>query len=129
MRHLKPIAGILIVFILGALMGALAARFYATFQSGRPHHRRSQEERVEFIMKRLSDDLDLSATQQKEIRPIVASTEEKIQSIKDEYAPGIRTLHDASIEEIKTRLTPGQKAELDRMHAEWKRRRQDRKSR
>ena len=129
MRKLKPIVGILIVFILGALTGALTARFYATFESGRPHHRRNQEERVEFIMKRLSDDLDLSATQQKEISPIVASTEEKIQSIKDEYAPGIRTLHDASIEEIKTRLTPGQKAELDRMHAEWKRRRQDRKSR
>jgi hypothetical protein len=129
MRHLKPIAGILIVFILGALTGALTARFYATFESGRPHHRRSQEERVEFIMKRLTDDLDLSATQQKEIRLIVASTEEKIQSIRDEYAPGIRALHEESIEKIKTRLTPGQKAELDRMHAEWKQRRQDRNSR
>lgn len=128
MRQLKPIVGILIVFILGALTGALTARFYATFESGRPHHRRSPEERVEFIMKHLTDDLDLSATQKKEIRPIVASTEEKIQSIKNEYAPGIRALHDASIEEIKTRLTPGQRAKLDRMHAEWKRRRQDRKS-
>jgi hypothetical protein len=129
MRQLKPMVGILIVFSLGALTGALTTRFYTKFESGRPHHRRSQEERVDFIMKRLTDDLDLSATQQKEIRPIVASTEEKIQSIKAEYAPGIRALHDASIEEIKTRLTPGQRAELDRMHAEWKRRRQDRKSR
>jgi hypothetical protein len=129
MRHLKPIAGILIVFILGALTGALTARFYATFESRRPHHRRSQEERVEFIMKRLTDDLDLSATQQTEIRLIVASTEEKIQSIRDEYAPGIRALRDESIEKIKTRLTSDQKAELDRMHAEWKQRRQDRNSR
>jgi len=33
MRKLKPIVGILIVFILGALTGALTARFYATFES------------------------------------------------------------------------------------------------
>jgi hypothetical protein len=129
MRHLKPIAGILLVFILGALTGALAARFYSAFESGRPHHRRGLEERVEFIMKRLTDDLDLSATQQKEIRQIVASTEKKVQSIRAEYGPKLRALHDASIEEIKTRLTPGQQTELDRIQAEWKRRRADRKSR
>jgi hypothetical protein len=129
MRHLKPIAGILLVFILGALTGALTARFYSAFESGRPHHRRSLEERVEFIMKRLTDDLDLSANQQKDIRPIVAKTEEKIQSIRAEYGPKLRALHDASIEEIKTRLTSGQQTELDRIQTEWKRRRQDRKSR
>ena len=129
MRRLKPIAGILIVFLLGALAGVLSARFYATFETRKPHHRPKLEERVEFIMKRLTDDLDLSATQQKEIRQIVASTEEKIQSIKDEYAPKVRALHDASIKEIKTRLSPDQQAELERMRAEWKRRRQDRTSR
>ncbi len=129
MRRLKPIVGILIVFILGAMTGALAMRLYLIFESGHPHHRPNLEERVEFIMKRLTDDLDLSATQQKEIRPIVASTEEKVQSIRDEYLPKSRALHDASIQEIKTRLTPDQRAELDRIYAEWKRRRQDRKSR
>ena len=129
MRRLKPIAGILIVFFLGAVAGVLSARFYATFQSRKPHHHPKLEERVEFIMKRLTDDLDLSATQQKEIRQIVATTEENVQSIKDEYVPTIRALHDASIKEIKTRLSPGQRSELDRIHAEWKRRRQERKSR
>ena len=129
MRHLKPMAGILLVFMLGALAGALGARFYSAFESGRPsHHRRSLEERVEFIMKRLSDDLDLSSTQQKDIRSIVAATEEKIRSIRDEYGPKIRALHDESINEIKTRLTPGQQKELERIRTEWKRRRQDRKS-
>jgi Spy/CpxP family protein refolding chaperone len=129
MRRLKPIAGILVVFFLGALAGVMSARFYATFESRKPHHRPKLEERVEFIMKRLTDDLDLSATQQKEIRQIVASTEKKVQSIKDEYVPEIRALHDSSIKEIKTRLAPDQRAELDRLHAEWERRRQDRKSR
>ena len=128
MKRLKPIAGILIVFFLGAAAGILSARFYAKFESHRPHHRPKLEERVEFIMKRLSDDLDLSAAQQNEIRPIVASTEKKIQSIKDEYLPTIRALHDASIEEIKTRLNEDQRAELDRIRAEWKRRREERKS-
>ena len=128
MKRLKPIAGILIVFFLGAAAGILSARFYAKFENRRPHHHPRLEERVEFIMKRLSDDLDLSAAQQKEIRPIVASTEKKIQSIKDEYLPTIRALHDASIEEIKTRLNEDQRAELDRIRAEWKRRREERKS-
>jgi hypothetical protein len=125
MKRLKPITGILIVFILGILTGALAVRFYSKFESERPPHRRSNEERVEFIMKRLSGDLDLTAVQQKEIRPIVALTEEKIQAIRDEYRPRIRTLLDENIKEIKTRLTPGQQTELDRIHTEWKRRRPD----
>jgi hypothetical protein len=129
MRRLKPIAGILIVFLLGALGGVLSARFYATFESRKPHHRPRLEEQVEFIMKRLTDDLDLSATQQKEIRQIVTSSEEKVRSIKDEYAPKVRAIHDASIKEIKTKLTPGQRAEMERMRAEWKRKREDRKSR
>ena len=129
MRRLKPIAGILVIFFLGALAGVLSARFYVTFESRKPHHHPKLEERVEFIMKRLTDDLDLSAAQQKEIRQIVASTEEKVQSIKDEYEPKIRALHDTSIEEIKTSLSPDQREKLDRIHAEWKRRRQERKSR
>jgi hypothetical protein len=129
MRRLKPIAGILVVFFLGAAAGVLSARFYATFESRKPHHRPKLEERVEFIMKHLTEDLDLSAIQQIEIRQIVASTEEKVQSIKDEYVPKIRAFHDASIKEIKTRLSPDQREKLDRIHAEWKRRRQERKSR
>jgi hypothetical protein len=127
MRRLKPIAGILIVFILGILAGALAVRFYSKFESERPPHRRSTEERVEFIIKRLTDDLDLTVVQQKEIRPIVALAEEKIRAIRDEYRPRIQTLLEENIKEIKTKLTPGQQVELDRIHAEWKRRRPDRK--
>jgi hypothetical protein len=129
MKRLKPIVGILVVFFLGAVAGVLSARFYATFESRKPHHHPKLEERVEFITKRLTDDLDLSAAQQKEIRQIVATTEKKVRSVKDEYVPKIRALHDASIKEIKTRLSPGQRAELDRIHAEWERRRQARKSR
>ena len=129
MKRLKPIAGILIVFFLGAVAGVLSARFYATFESRKAHHHPNLEQRVEFIMKRLTDDLDLSATQQKEIRQIVASTEKKVQSIKNEYLPTIRALHDTSIEKIKISLSPDQREKLDRIHAEWKRRRQERKSR
>jgi hypothetical protein len=128
MRRLKPIAGILVVFFLGAAVGVLSTRFYVTFESRKPHHHPKLEERVEFIMKRLTDDLDLSAAQQKEIRQIVASTEEKVQSIKDEYAPKIRALHDTSIDEIKSSLSADQREKLERIHAEWKRRRQERKS-
>ena len=61
MKRLKPIAGILIVFFLGAAAGTLSARFYAKFESRKPHHRPNLEQRVDFIMKRLTNDLDLSA--------------------------------------------------------------------
>ncbi|MGB5747717.1 MAG: hypothetical protein WBM69_12075 [Desulfobacterales bacterium] len=129
MKRLKPFAGILIVFFLGVAAGTLSARFYAKFESRKSHHRPNLEQRVDFIMKRLTNDLDLSAAQQKEIRQIVASTEKKVQSIKDEDLPTIRALHDTSIEKIKTSLSPDQREKLDRIHAEWKRRRQERKSR
>jgi hypothetical protein len=129
MKRLKPIVGILIIFFLGASAGVLSARFYGAFESRRPHHRPKMEERVEFIMKRLTDDLGLSTTQQEEIRQIVVSTEEKIQPIRDAYESNTRALHDKGIQEMRTRLTHDQRAKLDQIHAEWKRRRQDRKSR
>lgn len=127
MKRLKPIAGIVFVFVLGALTGALTAHFYSKLESARPHHHRNLAERVAFIMDHLTDDLALSAAQQREIMPIVASTEKQVQSIKDEYNPKIRALQDAGIEEIKTRLTSEQRTELDRIRAEWKRRRAERK--
>ncbi len=129
MKRFKPIAGILLIFILGTLTGVLAQRFLEIFEDTHPPPHRNVEQRVKFIMVRLTDDLELSPAQQKEIHPIVAATEEKVRAIRDEYAPRIQALHDAGIAEIKTRLNPGQQAELDRMHAEWMRRRQDKKSR
>jgi len=129
MRRLKPITGILIVFFLGAVAGVLFAHFYSTFESRKPHHRLKPEERVEFIMRRLTNDLGLSEPQQKEIRQIVSTTEEKVRSIKGEYESKSHALHDASIKEIRARLTPDQRAKFDRKHAEWKRRRQEKKAR
>lgn len=125
MRRLKPIAGIVIVFILGVLAGIFAARFFAILESGHPRRRSGPEQRAEFIMKRLTRDLELSNSQQSDVRQIVIATEEKVQLIKDEYAPVLKSLYDKSIEEIKTRLTPEQQAELDRIHDRWKRRQRD----
>lgn len=36
MKRLKPIAGIVFVFVLGALTGALTAHFYSKLESARP---------------------------------------------------------------------------------------------
>ena len=129
MKRFKPIAGILLIFILGTLTGVLAQRFLEIFKDEHPPHHRNVEQRVNFIIERLTDDLDLSASQREEIRPIVAATEKKVRVIRDEYAPRIQALHDASIAEIKTKLNHGQQAKLDRMHAGWSQRRQDKKSR
>jgi hypothetical protein len=114
MNRTKVAAGIILIFVLGCLAGSLAVQLYHRQESRDAHRRhRTPEERVDFIMKRLDRDLDLTAQQAADIRPIVETNEKAISEIKERVAPEIRGILDKGFSAIRKILTPVQQRKLD----------------
>ena len=112
-------AGVLVVFLLGAVAGALGNGLYNKYSDPRSRFRHhSPEERTDFIMKRLSEDLDLTETQQTEIRQIVRQAEEKMVLLRRRTFPEFRAIIDQSFADTREKLTPDQQKKLDEIHEE-----------
>ncbi len=121
MTRAKLIAGIALIFFLGALAGALAMQgFYKYDKRGDPRRHLSTAQKVDFIVDRISRDLDLAPDQAAEIRPIVEAGEEEIRAIKDGIDPEIRESHDRVFSAIRERIEPAQQKKLDEMVARIK---------
>lgn len=127
MQKWKIVAGLLLVFVLGALTGALstgiALKRHHPFFSGAPEGRKA------FIMKRLSRKLDLSADQKVRIEAIIDRVQsETFQQMRD----GRRFMHrqlEKGFAEIRKELTPEQQRRFDEMKADREQRRKERGAR
>ncbi|WP_052359972.1 hypothetical protein [Solidesulfovibrio alcoholivorans] len=103
----KVLAGFLL-FASGAVTGYFGSRLlaersrFALFH-GDPQHF------SEMVVRRMSDDLDLTAEQQEKLRPIVLNTGDELAKIRREQEPKVRETIDKSIEATKAILTPGQR--------------------
>lgn len=103
----KVLAGLLL-FASGAVTGYFGSRLlaergrFALFH-GDPRHF------SEMVVRRMSDDLDLSAEQQEKLRPIVLNTGDELAKIRREQEPKVRETIDKGIEATKAILTPEQR--------------------
>ena len=114
MNKTKLTVGIVLIFLLGALTGVLAGQLYQRGDRlGHPPKHRSAAERTEFILERLTDDLDLSPTQVAEIRPIVEKSEKDVSAILDRVDPDLRKIHEQGFEGIRAKLEPDQQRKFD----------------
>lgn len=102
----KILAG-LVLFASGVVVGLFGSRFLAergrlALLHGDPRHF------SDMILRRLSDDLELSPEQREKLRPIVLQTAERMHEIRQEQEPKVREAIDKSIRDIKALLTPEQ---------------------
>ncbi len=120
MNKLKLIVGVILLLLVGALAGSLVTGVYykhrmERFASGRAsHHLRK------VVMKRLTNELDLTEEQRTEIGKIVKESQRRIFSIRREYLPEIREISDQSFALIKEKLNPEQKEKLVKLHEKLK---------
>jgi hypothetical protein len=122
----KLIAGLLLVFVLGILVGSVGTAFYLK-------HRftpltKEPKARKTFIMKRLSEKLDLTPDQQAKIEPIINQMIEKRREYYRKSRPEIEKIMEKGFAAIKLKLTENQKKKLDELRENFKKRRQDRKA-
>lgn len=114
-------AGLIVLFFAGALTGAGGTFLYYQYED---EHRweRGPAARQERIVKRLTQELVLSSSQQVELEPIVARAHLEILRLRVQHQPDVDRILTAGIEELKTRLSPDQQAKLDELHAQLQRR-------
>jgi hypothetical protein len=121
MKNFKAIAGILLVFLLGAAGGALVthmiheARLERFISGG---HRM----REDVIVERLAKKLDLDSRQKEEVRAIIHETHDGIRQARSRIHPQIEALLTAGQDRIKTVLRPDQREKFDKIIAERKQR-------
>ena len=119
MKNFKAIAGILLVFLLGAAGGALVthmiheARFEHFISGG---HRL----REDVIVERLTKKLDLDGRQQEQVRAIMHETHDGIRQARSRIRPQIEALLTAGQDRIKAVLLSDQREKFDRIIAERK---------
>lgn len=120
----KLISGLLLVFVLGILAGSVGTGFYLK-------HRlvpliKEPRARKAFIMKRLSNKLNLTPDQQSKIEPIVNQMIEKRREYYRKTRPEIKTIMDQGFDQIKEQLNENQKKKLDELREKFKKRRGER---
>lgn len=116
----KAIAGILVVFFLGMLIGALGTtafifRKFRQFTVGGTHERRTM------FMRQLNRQLKLTDAQKPEVRKILEATEEEVHELLQDSLAEFAAIMQRRNEELKPILTPEQQQKLDEMFARMQR--------
>lgn len=120
-NKVKVIAGIVLVFLLGVLVGTLGTGIYAkhrfeNFVMGGPLKKRV------LAMKRLSEKLDLTPEQQADIEKIVDKALNDLHEHRQKQHPVIKGVMDNAFSSIKEKLREDQKEKMDRLYDGLKKR-------
>jgi len=121
MKKWKAVVGVVLVFLLGALSGALFTRVcWHEFGGGRHVN-------PDAIVRRLDRELKLDPAQKEEVRKIVAGVHAQMQAMKKENEPRVEALLDKAQDEVRAVLRPEQRERYEKFianHKErWKKRR------
>lgn len=121
MSRFKLWVGLIVLFGAGVLTGILGVRLY-TDAERMPRGDRGPAARHERIMKRLTQELSLTAQQQTEIDPIVTWAHVAILELRFSHQPEIEDILAKGMTDIKAKLSSAQQTELDKMYAELQQR-------
>jgi len=121
-KSIKPILGLILVFMLGAASGSLTTYMvgggHFDHFSGGDSHRKE-----DMLLKRLTNQLDLDNRQQEQIKSIIYETHGKIHQVRQKVRPEIETLIQDSQARISALLSPQQQEIFKKMVEERKTRR------
>lgn len=121
MSRVRLWTGLTLLFCAGALMGAVGTSLYYQYED---EHRwdRGPAGRQERIMKRLTQELALSSSQQAELEPIVARAHLEMLQLRVQHQPDVDRILAVGMEELKAKLSSEQQSKLDGLHAQLQRR-------
>ena len=121
MDRLKVWAGIVLVFLLGALAGSLTTGIF--FKHKIEQFSKGDRPPIKVIlMKKLSDELDLTETQRVEIEGILDRLQAGLLDLRRQHRPEFEKLFDQGFGSIREKLNSEQKNRLDEIREELRRR-------
>ena len=123
MKKWKAIVSIVIVFLLGALAGALVTNKICQQRTdklikGEPRSTR------EFIVRRLNTELRLDTAQQEQLRTIVQETHAEMKNLRRQLRPQTEEILARSQEKVRAILRPDQREKYERIVAERRKKRE-----
>ena len=118
--RLKLWGGLIVLFCAGVLGGVVAdSMFLHAEPASREHGPAAHHERV---MKRLTQGLSLNGQQQAEIEPIVTRAHVALLELRFANQAEVEQILARGMADLKTKLSPDQQAELERMYKGLERR-------
>lgn len=112
---------LLLAFLLGAVTGALGFGLYQE-RTGWGGPRRDPARFHQFLLKRLTRELDLRPDQGQQVEAVLRETGQEFARLREEMAPRIREIRARSRDRIRVVLDPGQQAKFETFVSEWERR-------
>jgi len=121
MSRLRLWAGLIVLFSAGVLTGVLGTFLY--IDTERTHRGdRGPGAQHERIMKRLTQELSLTAQQQTEIDPIVTWAHLAILELRFSHQAEVEDILTKGMTDMKAKLSAAQQSDLDRMYTELRQR-------
>jgi len=123
MKKWKAVVSVLFVFVLGALTGALVAHKIC---QQRIENIMADEPRTtrEFIVQRLSHELDLDSVQTEQLRLIVKETRTDMRSVRLQIKPELEKILARSQDKVRAILRPDQLERYEKIVSKHKIRRE-----
>ncbi|HEX9078208.1 MAG TPA: hypothetical protein VF795_01390 [Desulfuromonadaceae bacterium] len=125
MNRRWPLIGVITVFVLGILCGALGMRIFYSYRFDSIIKGKA-DAREEMLVNRLESKLKLDAGQMAQVRAIVHETREGIAALRRQVRPQIEALIGKAHVRITTILTPEQREIFEKLVAERKEKMRDR---
>ena len=124
MKRWKLVSGLLLVFVFGILAGAFGTRIYLKDRFA--HLRKDPKARQDFIMRKLSKELELTPDQKIKVEKIVEQVGAKRREFFLKNRPEKKKIMDEGFLQIKKELNNDQQKKLDVLRAEFEKRRKGR---
>lgn len=115
MKKWRLIAGVALIFILGAAAGSVGTRLYERNLADR--FWKSPAARKAVILKRLTRELGLREKQQQEFKTIIEEVDQKMQGLHRENREAIRRILEEGYTRMMERLDPAQQEKLKEIKA------------
>ena len=123
--HLSIALYLLVVFVSGALVGALGHRLYTVRSveaENRP--RKSPAEYRKGYLKDMTARLSLDDAQAQKLDTILDETRDRFRAFNDKHKAEMSEIHEAQVREIRAMLRPEQQAAYEAYRQERERKRQ-----
>jgi len=114
-------AGLIVLFLAGALTGIGGTTLYHQYEQDRRWERGSAAKQ-ERVMKWLTRELSLSSAQQADIEPIVSQIHVEILQLRFAHQPDVEQILTKGITTLKTKLSADQQTKLERLYVQLQQR-------
>lgn len=101
-----------LVFLLGAALGGVVGNVFGVHATSTPQQLTDSQKRAQKVQ-RLTQELDLTADQQKQIEAVIASVQVEYKAIRQSTEPQINEARQKGREQIRAILTPEQRPKFE----------------